>query len=149
MDVESTVIDNTELALDVPEKTETEVEEPVSKEKKLEKYVVEMRTDDTCGACTDTEGMIKDDFVPKSEIPIEISKEEASDEQKKAGVPQSKICKIYDDGSKECSDVILGGDREEWAGKLNIKDKVENVIKEEEPQNPSDSTNLETSESKE
>lgn len=144
--MESTVIDNTELALDVPEKTEEQ--EPISKEKKLVKEIIEIRGDDSCGACNDLEDMINNDFSKRSNVPIEISKSEASDEQKKAGVPQSKICKVFDDGSQECSDVILGADKEELSSKLDLKEEVKESEKEE-PQNPQDSSDLETVESKE
>jgi len=121
MDVESTVIDNTELALDVPEK-------------KLVKQIVEIQSDDTCDACTDLEGLLKDDLIPKAEVPTEIAKSEATEDQKKEGVPQSKVCRIYDDGSKECGENILGGDREEWVKELKVKEEKKEEVKQEKPE---------------
>ena len=114
-ETESTVIDNTELGLHVDEKKE---------EKKLVKYEIETQSDKECDACGDLETDIKDDFIPKSEIPIEHKVIEADEKRKEEGVPFSKVCRIYEDGTRECQE-ILGGDKDEFKKALNINEKEE------------------------
>lgn len=125
-EVESTVIDNTELGLHVEDKKEG---------KKIVKYEIETQGDKECDACGDLEKDVKDNFIPNSEIPIEHKVVEADAKRKEEGVPYSNVCKIYEDGTKECVE-ILGGDKDDFKKALNIGEKEESESKDETDPSP-------------